>query len=305
MNRFSTKQAGIISLSDLKTMKGKIAYWSVFAFLLFTCIFTLFPAIWVLLSGFKDSQEIYSGFSPFPRDMSLEHMMTCIVDSWKTLELGRSMINTVIMSMGSLCLTLIVCGIGGYVLSKMKPRGTNFVLQLVLWTMMMPGQLRTVPLYISWLSFPFVANFPFEVSLINTYWPIWLSSAANAFEVLLFKHYFDSIPMSYVEAAKLDGCGNLSIFFRIMMPLSKPIVIYVSIMSLTYAWSNFFIPYLVLQDKELQITPVRIYLLGQSSEIKMNVRFMGIIFASVVPFLIFAFFQKHIIGGVSIGGVKG
>ena len=230
MKRFENKPSGILNASDLKTWKGKLFYWCMFVLLAGMCFFTLLPAVWVVLSGFKDTQEIYSGFSFFPSDMSPSHMLSRLTESWEALGLGNSIINTIVMSLGSLALTLTVCGLGGYVISRLRPRGSRLILVLVLWTMMMPGQLRTVPLFISWLSFPFVAELPFEVSILDTYWPIWLSAAANAFEVLLFKSYFDSIPISYVEAAKLDGCGNIRTFFSIMLPLSMPIIIYVSIM---------------------------------------------------------------------------
>lgn len=303
MKRFDNKQTGLLSSSDLKTFKGQLIYWLFFAILVATCVITLFPAIWTILTAFKETQEIYGAFSILPKDMSWGNIVRRLSESWRELQLGDSFINTIVMSLGSLVSTIVVCGFGGYVLSKLKPRGSKLVFTLVVWTMMMPGQMRIVPNYISMLHFPFAYDTGFGISLLDTYWPMWLNSAASAFNVILFKNAFDALSQSYVEAAKLDGCGNFGIFFRIMFPLSMPVVIYVAIVTLSGAWSEFFGPLLYL-DKHA-VTPLKIYRMQSDSTIQMNTKFMGLVFASLPPFLIFVLFQKHILGGVNIGGVKG
>ena len=168
---------------------------------------------------------------------------------------------------------------------------------------MMPGQIRMVPNYISWLHFPFAYDIGVGVSLLDTYWPMWLTAGANTFAVLLFKNAFDGLSNSYVEAAKIDGCSNYGIFFKIMLPLVTPVIIYQSIGVLSGAWSDFFTPLLVL-DKNV-VLPLKIYRLQGDSSVPMNTYFMALVFASLPPFLIFAVFQRKILGGVNIGGVKG
>ena len=305
MKRFNDKPTSILSSADLKTFKGQFCYWSIFVIMIFICMVAVLPTIWVILTAFKDTQEIYQGMSFFPKNLTLEIAKTRIVDAWDALSLQTVFINTLVLSIGNVAFSLLICGIGGYVISKLKPSGTKLIFTLIVWTMMMPSQMRVVPLFMSYLSFPFIADFPWEVSLLNTYWPMWLGAAANSFNVILFKNYFDSIPVSYIEAAKLDGCGNIKTFFSIMIPLSMPIVIYVSIMSMSSGWTEFFTPYLVLSDKQLRTLPVVIYTLKGESSVKMNTYMMALVFASVPPFLIFALFQRHIMGGINIGGVKG
>lgn len=303
MKRFDNKTTGILSSSDLKTFKGQLLYWIFFALLLIVSIISLFPAIWTILTSFKETQEIYTGFSLFPKDMSPSTLLSRITDSWAELQLGTSFINTIVLSLGNLVFTVVVCGFAGYVLSKLKPRGSKVVFVLVVWTMMMPAQMRMVPNYITMLHFPFAYDFGAGISLLDTYWPLWLASAANAFNIILFKNAFDGLSQSYVEAAKIDGCSNFGIFFKIMFPLSMPVIIYVSIGALSGAWSDFFGPLLYL-DKNV-VTPLKIYRLQSDPSIQMNTRFMGFVFASIPPFLIFLIFQKRIMGGVNIGGVKG
>lgn len=303
MKRFENKQTGLLSSAELKTFKGKLIYWLFFTILALTSVITLFPAIWTILTAFKETQEIYGAFSLFPKDMSWRNIVHRLIESWNELQLADSFINTIVMSIGSWASTIIVCGFGGYVLSKLKPKGSGLVFTLVVWTMMMPGQMRIVPNYISMLHFPFAYDFGVGISLLDTYWPIWLGAAANAFNLILFKNAFDGLSQSYVEAAKLDGCGNFGIFFRIMFPLSMPVIIYVSIGALSGAWSEFFGPLLYL-DKHI-VTPLKVYRMQSDSSIQMNTKFMGLVLASLPSFLIFVVFQKHIMGGVNVGGVKG
>lgn len=303
MKRFDEKQTGVLSRSDLKNFKGQLLYWIFFAFLILTTIISVVPAIWTIFTSFKDTQEIYAAFSFFPQDMSWNRIVTRISESWNALQLGSSFINTIIMSFGSLCVHIIVCGFGGYVLSKLKPRGTKLIFTLVVWTMMMPSQIRMVPNYISWLHFPFAADNGMGVNLLDTFWPMWLGAGADTFAVLLFKNSFDGLSNSYVEAAKLDGCSNYGVFFKIMLPLATPVIIFQSINVLSGAWSDFFTPLLVL-DKNA-VVPLKIYRLQGDTSIQMNTYFMALVFASIPPFIIFAIFQKQILGGINVGGVKG
>ncbi|MBQ7096491.1 MAG: carbohydrate ABC transporter permease [Clostridia bacterium] len=303
MKRFEHKQTGILSSSDLKTPYGKFLYWTFFTILAIVAVVAVVPAIWTILTSFKDTQEIYAAFSFFPQDMSWGKMAERVTESWNALQLGDSFINTIVLSIGSLVFRIVVCGFGGYVLSKLKPTGSKLLFTLVVWTMMMPSQIRMVPNYISYLHFPFASDNGFGVNLLDTYWPMWLGAGADTFSVLLFKNSFDALSSSYVEAAKIDGCSNYGVFFRIMLPLAMPVIIYESIGVLSAAWSDFFTPLLVL-DKNA-VVPLKIYRLQSDTSVQMNTYFMALVFASIPPFIIFAVFQKRILGGINIGGVKG
>jgi multiple sugar transport system permease protein len=279
-------------------------YWTFFAILTIVAIISLIPAIWTILTAFKDTKEIYAAFSFFPEDMSFNKIVTRISESWVKLQLGESMMNTLILGFGDLVFKIVICGFGGYVLSKLKPWGAKFIFTLVVWTMMMPTQIRMVPNYISYLNFPFAKpGNGMGINLLDTFWPMWLATGSDCFAVLLFKNAFDALPNSLMEAGKIDGASNYTIFFRIMLPLSTPVLIYESIMTLNAVWANFFTPLLILDKKT--VLPLVIYRLKTDGNIEMNTYFMALVFSCIPPFLIFAFFQKHIMGGINIGGVKG
>ena len=308
MKRFSEKQAGILNQSDLKTFKGKLLYWIMFAILILFCCITLFPALWMLLTAFKSAQEIYSSSSFFPKGLTFSGAIAHIAESWKKLNLLTSMINTLILSLGNVVAKIFVCGLAGFVLSKRKVSGTKLIFTLVIWTMMMPGVVRTVPTFMSFQSFPFIIDDGFNsitnIKILDTYWPMWIGAAADSFTIILFKNNFDTISNSIIEAAMMDGCNNLKIFIKIMIPIALPVVMFVLIGALSGAWADYLTPYLVLKDSAKWTTPVKMYKLKEDTNIPTNVYMMGLMFSSVPSLIIFCVFQKYIMGGISLGGVK-
>lgn len=303
MKKFSTKQAGVLSATDLRSKKGRALYWTFFAILVLVTVVSVVPLIWTIATAFKDTKEIYASFSFFPKDLTLSKAWSRIVEAWDALHLEKSIFNTLYLSVGALVFKLIVCGLGGYALSKLKPRGTKLIFALVVWTMMMPNQIRMVPNYITCLHFPFALDFDMGVSLLDTYWPMWFGQCSDTFTVLLFKNGFDALSSSYVEAARIDGCSELKIFYKIMVPLTTPTIIYVAIGVLNGCWSDYMGPLIYLSENE--VLPLRIYRLKNEAGIKMNTYFMALVFSCIPTFLIYALFQRKIIGGVNVGGVKG
>ena len=307
MSKLQEKNTGLLTNVELKSSKGKIIYWVFFSILILACLVTLLPAIWTVFTSLKDTKEIYTSTSFFPKHLSWDIAVTRVRDSWNQLKFGRSILNTAYFSVMQLIFKLTVCMFAGYMFSKLKPKGSTVVFALILWTMMMPSQMRTVPNFISFLSFPFASRteFGIGINLLDTYWPLWLGGAVDAFAIMLFKNAFDSVSDSIVEAAMIDGANKLKIFFRIMIPLCTPIIIYESIMTLSGAWSNFFGPYLIIQDTTKQLLPAKIFLMGNDGTVKRNTYLMGLIIGSIPQLIIFACFKKHIMGGINVGGVKG
>ncbi len=280
-----------------------------FSVLVLTCLITFIPAIWMVLTAFKHPQEMYSTARFFPSDFSFGGAAGLIAEAWGKLKLGRSMINTLTVSFGNVIIKILVCGLAGYVLSKRKVSGTKVVFVLVIWTMMMPGIIRTVPTYMSYISFPFIIddkiNSFTNVNILDTYLPMWIGTAADSFGIVLFKNNFDAISDSLVEAAEIDGCGNMRIFLKIMLPIALPVVAYVSIGALSVSWADYFTPYIVLKDAAKMTTPAKIFMMKNDNGVTVNVYMMGLIFASIPSLIIFCLFQRWIIGGISLGGVKG
>jgi multiple sugar transport system permease protein len=122
---------------------------------------------------------------------------------------------------------------------------------------------------------------------------------------ILFKNNFDGISNALIESAELDGCGNFRIFWNIVLPIAAPVVFYVAIGALSVAWADYFTPYLVIKDVNLQPTPARLFLLKSDLTVPTNLYMMGLIFACIPPFIIYVLFQRKIMGGMMAGAVKG
>lgn len=296
-NKIKEKPIGVISAFDLKQTKYKVIYFIMFAIMTVLVLAVIVPTIWIFLTGFKGSQEIYEIPAKFfPRELDFSR----VSEAWKEIDISGNIISTFLLAFGEVAGMLLVCGFGGYVMSKLKPKGIKAIFVLIVLTMMMPSTVRIVPLYMSFVDFP-IGHF----SMLNTYWPLIMLAAANAFNLVLFKNFFDSVSMSIVEAAWIDGCGNIRVFFKIMLPLSTPVIIYTAIRSFNNVWSDFLMPMLVLSDQKLQPVPTVIFNMKNTAIVKINNYMMSLCIACIPPIIIFAFFQKKIMGGINVGGVKG
>lgn len=173
------------------------------------------------------------------------------------------------------------------------------MLAIIFWVMLLPVTMRTVPLYMEFKSMPVIG-----INLLETFWPIWIMAGANAFNIILFKNSFDSISHSLVEAAWVDGCSNIKIFFKIILPLSVPTVLVVAMFTFNSQLGQFFWPYLLISNKEKTVLGVLLYKM-KTSTYTLDYQMIALLFSVIPQIVIFAIFQKQIMGGVNIGGVKG
>lgn len=288
---------GIMNSSDLKLVRYKCLYGFFIAFLVIACLISVLPTLWVVLSALKSTQEIYSiPATFFPKKIDVAG----VAEVLKDLNITSNIICTFILSILETLSMILVCGLGGYVFSKLRTKGMGILFMLVVWTMMVPGTMRLVPLYMTFVDFPV-----FHVSLLNTYIPMCLLAAANSFNVVLFKNFFDSIPSSLVESAQLDGCNRFRIFLSIIIPLSVPAIAFTSITAFNAPWGSYLMPMLVITNEKLQPIPTIIFRLKNSSSMKMNSYMLLLVIATIPPTIVFVFFQKQIMGGINVGAVKG
>lgn len=291
---FSSKLTGVLGFSDLKTVRGKLFYWGIFCFLLLMTAICLFPVLWAALSGFKEPREIYA-IPPtlFPKNISLKK----IVDTCKEVNIFKYFKNSLFLIAGCLAFDVVINGLCGYVLSKVKPKGSKVIEKMIFSSMLLAG-MSMLPLYMTFVDFPI-----FHVKLTGTYWPIWMMAGANAFNVMLFRNFFNGIPTEYIEAARIDGAGNLNIFGRIILPLSKPVVMVVAIFSITGTWGNFLWPYIILANTDKQ--PVAVMLYTLTASLTEDESLLLAMLAIVPMVIVYLIFSDRIIDGVNMSGIKG
>lgn len=266
-------------------------YWIVLTItlVLFTAAFLL-PLIWVLLGAFKPPAELAQ--QP-PTILPATWEPGAYVDAWNYMDLGRFFLNTFIVAIGAWAVQMAVIVPAAYALSKLRPWGGNVVLGLMLATLMLPSTAVLVPVYLTLT----------DLDLLNNPAGIWLPAAANALNVYLLKRFFDQIPEELLEAARIDGANTWTTLTRIVLPISRPILAVVSIFAVVAAWKDFIWPLLVFPDPAKQTLSVALQRFAPDTPI--NLLLAGLVLASLPMVALFLAFQRHILAGLTAGGVKG
>jgi len=255
---------------------------------------------WVLLSGFKDLKEFNRGVKGadnhyhqqlLPASFSLSGYL----ETWNQMKYFRYYINSFAVVAGSVVCAVLFNGLLAYGLSRLKPRGWKIVYGLIMGTLMVPATTSIVPLFIN------ITRLGWSGSFL----PLWLSAGASAFYVVLFKNFYDSMPGSLLEAARLDGCNNWQLFFKMVLPLSMPINIVIVIYAVNAAWSDFLLPYLVLSGTKLETVMVRLFTYRTSDRVNNMDIIRAIVFSIIPPILVFIAFQRQITQNVVSAGIKG
>ncbi|RJL32699.1 carbohydrate ABC transporter permease [Bailinhaonella thermotolerans] len=287
---------GLVSPHTLTTRRGKIVYWTVLTLVvtLFTAVF-VFPLYWMVTGAMKSPDELVRmPPSLFPENIDL----TPYAEAWEQLELGTFLLNTLMYAGGAWIITLVVDVSAAYALSKLRPALGRAVLAMMLSTLMIPPMVIILPAYLTVKDLPILGW-----DLLNTPWAIWLPAAANGFFVFLLKRFFDSIPRELLEAAAIDGASPARILWSIVLPVSRPIIGVVSILSVVAAWKDFVWPLLVLPDQDKM--PLSVGIAQLSAQMPQNVLIAALVIASIPAILVFFVFQRNIMAGLTAGGLKG
>lgn len=288
-SKYKEKEDGAIRYYDVKSTKTKILCISILILCLLMMVICLFPPVWVFLASFKDIKEFRNAATIIPNIFDFSKY----VDTWEKLKFTKYYINSGIIVLGSVICSVIFNGLLAYVLAIIKPKGYKLVTGLVMWSLLIPATTSLVALFVN------INN----VGLNKSFIPLWLVSGANAFYVVLFKNFFEGLPKELVEAAKLDGCNVLKIFSKIILPLSKPIVMVIVIFTLTAAWSDFLLPYLVLNGTDKETVMVRLFVYSRTNVNDVDM-LRAVAFSIIPPIILFTIFQKQITDGATAGAVK-
>lgn len=289
-------ERGIISVADRKRTLIRFGLPTI-QVLLFAGVLVagVGPLLWLLKSGLSTSQDILQGpMQLWPSGIQWANLP----NAWTKVQIGSYLGNTAIIAIGSLLSTLFVCTTGAFVLSVLRPKWGPVVTGAVLATLFLPGVISLVPLYLTILKMPVLG-----VNLQNTFWAVWLPQAAGAFNILVMKRYFDAIPRELIEAARIDGASNVRLFSSLILPLSKPILGVVALLTVIGSWKDYLWPLLVLPDPRLQPISVALPRVQETTEISLQMS--ALFLAVLVPVVLFLVFQKQFLRGVGMsGGIK-
>jgi multiple sugar transport system permease protein len=284
----------------LRRPAGRVTYWTVFALLLLLTLVTFGPLYWMFSSALKPSIEIFQ--SP-PTFWPLHPAWNNYATAWNVLQYPLYFSNTAILAAGAVVLQLLVSATAAFALSKLRPAGKSIIQFVFFSTLMVPPVVYLIPQFVNISNLPLI-----HVSLINNWAGVWLPEAASALNILILKSFFDTIPTELTDAARLDGANAWQVFSRIILPLSRPALAVVTIFTVVASWKDFLWPLLVLFNPERQPLSVAIYHesgINSTYPLPFNYLMAGLVLASIPPIILFLLFQRQIIRGVNLTGLKG
>ena len=288
---YVNKVDGIIHYYDLKRPSNRIGIVGIYIFCILLAVIFLFPMFWLICACFKDELQMWSSTSMFPNPLDLDGLKR----TWLRLEFGDSVIWSLYECAGAIVCSIIFNGLAGYALAIVKPRGHQIMWNLCMTLILIPSTGGFVVLYRTFVKLGLNQG---------QIWPLFLGCGGSPYTIMIFKTFFQNIPKDYVEAARLDGANNLDIFFRIIIPLSKPIVAIQAINAFTGAWSNFLMPYLCLMNSQRKTVMVKLYSIGDKGEVNLY-QLRASLFSVVPPVIFFCIFQRYIMNNNTAAGVKG
>ena len=299
-NLEDSSERTLVSPLTLRSPKGRAIYWTVFALLLVLTLVIFGPLYWMVSSALKPSIEIFQ--NP-PTIWPLNPAWSNYLKAWNVLQYPLYFGNTVILAAGAVLLQLLVSATAAFALSKLRPAGKSIIQFVFFSTLMVPPVVYLIPQFVNISNLPLI-----HVSLINNWAGVWLPEAANALNILILKSFFDTIPRELTEAAHLDGANSWQLFSRIILPLSRPALAVVTIFTVVASWKDFLWPLLVLFNPEVYSLSVAIYHesgINSTYPLPFNYLMAGLVLASLPPILLFLLFQRQIIRGVNLTGLKG
>ena len=256
-------------------------------------IICIFPLLMALLNSFKSNGELLTNVMSWPRSFHFDNY----IRTFKKMNYLRSLFNTVILAGVSVSIMVLVSALAGWKLCRTKTRLSSFLFSLFVFSMLIPFSSIMIPLYRTVNSLHIKNSL---LGLAMVYVGLGVSMA-----IFLYHGFVKSIPYELEEAASIDGCGNLTTFFQIVLPLLKPITSTICITNVLWIWNDFLLPLIVVSknDKYTLLLSTNT-LFGQYSS-DWTAILSALILASIPVIIFYAIFQKQILKGIAEGAIKG
>jgi multiple sugar transport system permease protein len=260
--------------------------------LLGTAVVTLLPLVWMLSVSLMSPGEA-STFPPplVPRQATLGNYRELFAHAG----MGRALLNSVVLTTAVTLVSLLLNVAAGYAFAKLRFAGRDRIFKLLLGALVIPGQVAMVPLFL--LLKP--------LGLVNTYGGILVPALASIFGIFLVRQYALSIPDEVLEAARIDGAGEVRIFRSVIVPVLRPIIVTLAVFTALGTWNDFMWPLIVLNDRELYTLPVALASLSREHVQDNELMMAGSVVTTLPVLVVFLVLQRSYIDGLMRGSVKG
>ena len=265
-----------------------------YAFLIVMALIVLFPFYWMIISSLKTLEEYRLSVPTFwPQRV----MLSNYADAFTTASLGTLFVNTMIVGVVSTLLSLVITVLSAFAFARLEFKGRETLFAMLLATMMIPGELFTITNYATVTS----------LGWMNTYKVLIIPFLVSVFYIYLLRQNFMQIPNELYLAAKVDGTSDLKYLWKVMIPLSLPTLISITILKMMGAWNSYIWPRLVANDEahRLITNGLRNAFTDTTGDVNYPVQMAAVAIVSAPLFLVFIFLRKYIMAGVSRSGIKG
>jgi len=267
----------------------------VYTLLTFWGLMVLFPFYWMVLTSVKSYGSYNSEY--IPRFFTLSPTLQNYADAFTTVDLGQYFLNTIIFTAATTAIMLIVIVPAAFAFSRLEFKGKNLVFGMFLALMMIPNELVIIT------NFTTITN----LDLRNTFWGLILPSVTSVFYIYLLKENFAQIPDELYYAAKVDGTSDFKYLMRVMLPISKPTIVTITILKVIECWNSYVWPRLITDDPAYYLVSNGIQEIRENGFGRENIPAMmaAVVVISVPLVVLFLIFRKKIMEGVARGGTKG
>jgi multiple sugar transport system permease protein len=282
--------ADAMARSTRERRKKRISQVILAIILLIGGIAMIFPFVWMVSSSLKNAQDIYT-LSLVPPNPTLDNYTTVLQDT----SYIRWFINSLIIAGITTISVAFFDSLAGYTLAKFRFPGATGIFILILSTLMVPTEMLVIPWYVMSI----------EMGWTDSYWGIMFPGVISAFGVFLMRQFFMGVPNDLIDAARLDGFSEFRIFWSIALPLVRPAVAALCIFTFLGNWNAYIWPLIVVRSDEMRTLPVGIAFFSSESGSAFHLIMAAASLATIPVIIIFLIFQRHIIKGIALAGLKG
>jgi multiple sugar transport system permease protein len=265
------------------------------------------PFVYMVSSSFQPQSEIFSYPPKFiPTDPTLDNYRRFFGSGH---QIGRWILNSTITTTSITVAQLFFSSLVAYTFAKRKFPGRDALFFLMLATMMLPIQITIIPNYLVLRGFPlFGGNDIAGVGghgLLDSYWAIIVPNLVNPFGIFLLRQYMRSIPDELLDAARMDGAGHFRIYWRVVLPLSRPALAALAIFTFQFWWSAFFWPLIMVSSPEMYTLPLGLALFQEQNRTLWDLIMAGSVLGAIPLIAAFLIFQRQFVRGIALSGMKG
>jgi ABC-type glycerol-3-phosphate transport system permease component len=278
-------------------LTGRFTHWFtnalIYGLLIGVSAFMILPFIWMISTSLKPPDEIFAIPPIIISPNSSLKAYAYLQEQYKILGIVK---NTFVIAFSATILRLFFCALGGYGFAKFKFPGQGALFAFLLGTMVIPGAVTLVPVYLIMR----------DLKWIDTFWPLIIPSAANAFGIFFMRQYIMSVSSELMDAARIDGAGEFTIFWRIILPIIAPGLTSLGLIFFMGSWNDFIGPLIYLKSPEHFTLPLIIRsLIGPVGRTVYDVQMAASVISLIPLLIIFLIFQRRIVEGITAGAIKG